>query len=198
MKISRNEAFGLAAIGSILYLGYSLYKSKKELKAAEKQYTTDLQNAVEEVKTEVKSSIHDELINKAIDKAVDERVNDILSKATNDSISAAKNQIAHEVSTTVRTYWMSMKDSVSNDLMTQVGKLDVNDIREEAVNKARDKAMTSIDPKIDEVISDMHDKADKRLEAAIKKAESRVDKKTSDMLLDLKSTYNLTRQILSV
>ena len=43
MKISRNEAFGLAAIGSILYLGYSLYKSKKELKAAEKQYTTDLQ-----------------------------------------------------------------------------------------------------------------------------------------------------------
>ena len=198
MKISRNEAFGLAAIGSILYLGYSLYKSKKELKAAEKQYTTDLQNAVEEVKTEVKSSIHDELINKAIDKAVDERVNDILSKATNDSISAAKNQIAHEVSTTVRTYWMSMKDSVSNDLMAQVGKLDVNDIREEAVNKTRDKAMSSIDPKIDEVIGDMHDKADKRLEAAIKKAESRVDKKTSDMLLDLKSTYNLTRQILSV
>ena len=198
MKISRNEAFGLAAIGSILYLGYSLYKSKKELKAAEKQYTTDLQNAVEEVKTEVKESIHDELINKAIDKAVDERVNDILSKATNDSISAAKNQIAHEVSTTVRTYWMSMKDSVSNDLMAQVGKLDVNDIREEAVRKARDKALTSIDPKIDEVIGDMHDKADKRLEAAIKKAESRVDKKTSDMLLDLKSTYNLTRQILSV
>lgn len=198
MKISRNEAFGLAAIGSILYLGYSLYKSKKELKAAEKQYTTDLQNAVEEVKTEVKESIHDELINKAIDKAVDERVNDILSKATNSSISAAKSQIANEVSTTVRTYWMSMKDSVSNDLMAQVGKLDVNDIREEAVNKTRDKAMTSIDPKIDEVISDMHDKADKRLEAAIKKAESRVDKKTSDMLLDLKSTYNLTRQILSV
>lgn len=198
MKISRNEAFGLAAIGSILYLGYSLYKSKKELKAAEQQYTTDLQNAVEEVKTEVKESIHDELINKAIDKAVDERVNDILSKATNSSISAAKNQIATEVSTTVRTYWMSMKDSVSNDLMVQVGKLDVNDIREEAVNKTRDKALSSIDPKIDEIISDMHDKADKRLEAAIKKAESRVDKKTSDMLLDLKSTYNLTRQILSV
>lgn len=198
MKISRNEAFGLAAIGSILYLGYSLYKSKKELKAAEKQYTTDLQNAVEEVKTEVKESIHDELINKAVQKAVDERVNDILVKATNSSISAAKSQIAGEVSTTVRTYWMSMKESVSNDLMAQVGKLDVNDIREEAVNKTRDKAMSSIDPKIDEVISDMHDKADKRLEAAIKKAESRVDKKTSDMLLDLKSTYNFTRQILSV
>lgn len=198
MKISRNEAFGLAAIGSILYLGYSLYKSKQELKAKDKQYTTDLQNAVEEVKTEVKTSIHDELINKSIKKAVDERVNEILVKATNSSISAAKNQIAGEVNSTVRTYWASMKESVSNDLMTQVGKLDVNDIREEAVNKTRDKAMSSIDPKIDEVISDMHDKADKRLEAAIKKAESRVDKKTSDMLLDLKSTYNLTRQILSV
>lgn len=198
MKISRNEAFGLAAIGSILYLGYNLYKSKQELKAKDKQYTTDLQNAVEEVKTEVKASIHDELINKAVKKAVDERVDDMLVKATNSSISAAKNQIAGEVNTTVRTYWASMKDSVSNDLMAQVGKLDVNDIREEAVNKTRDKAMSSIDPKIDEVISDMHDKADKRLEAAIKKAESRVDKKTSDMLLDLKSTYNLTRQILSV
>lgn len=198
MKISRNEAFGLAAIGSILYLGYSLYKSKKELKAAEKQYTTDLQNAVEEVKEEVKASVHDELINKAIDKAVDERVHDILRKASNNAISEAKSQIANEVSTTVRTYWMSMKDSVSNDLMAQVGKLDVNDIREEAVNKTRDKAMSSIDPKIDEVISDMRDKADKRIEDAIKRAESRIDKKSSDMLLDLKSTYNLTRQILNV
>ena len=198
MKISRNEAFGLAAIGSILYLGYNLYKSKKELKAAEKQYTTDLQNAVEEVKTEVKASIHDELINKSIKKAVDERVNDILAQATNSSISAAKNQIAGEVNSTINRYWASMKDSVSNDLMTKVGKLDVNDIREEAVRKARDKALSSIDPKIDEVIGDMHDKADKRIEDAIKRAESRIDKKSSDMLLDLKSTYNLTRQILSV
>ena len=198
MKISRNEAFGLAAIGSILYLGYSLYKSKKELKAAEKQYTTDLQNAVEEVKTEVKTSIHDELINKSIDKAVNERVNDILSKATDKAIESAKSRINSEVSATIQSYWKTKKDSVSEDILIKVGKLDVNDIREEAVRKARDKALTSIDPKIDEVIGDMHDKADKRIEDAIKRAESRIDKKSSDMLLDLKSTYNLTRQILSV
>lgn len=198
MKISRNEAFGLAAIGSILYLGYSLYKSKQELKAKDKQYTTDLQNAVEEVKTEVKASIHDELINKSVKKAVDERVNDILAQATNSSISAAKNQIAGEVNSTVRTYWASMKDSVSDDILVKVGKLDVDEIREEAVNKARDKAMTSIDSKIDDVISGMQEKADKRIEAAITKAENRIERKSSDMLLDLKSTYNLTRQILDV
>lgn len=198
MKISRNEAFGLAAIGSILYLGYNLYKSKQELKAKDKQYTTDLQNAVEEVKTEVKASIHDELINKSVKKAVDERVNDILAQATNSSISAAKNQIAGEVNSTVRTYWASMKDSVSDDILVKVGKLDVDEIREEAVNKARDKAMTSIDSKIDDVISGMQEKADKRIEAAISKAENRIERKSSDMLLDLKSTYNLTRQILDV
>lgn len=198
MKISRNEAFGLAAIGSILYLGYSLYKSKKELKAAEKQYTTDLQNAVEEVKTEVKASIHDELINKAVQKAVDEKVNSILAKGTDKAIESAKSRINSEISATIQSYWKTKKDSVSDDILVKVGKLDVDEIREEAVNKARDKAMTSIDSKIDDVISGMQEKADKRIEAAIKKAESRVDKKTSDMLLDLKSTYNLTRQILSI
>lgn len=198
MKISRNEAFGLAAIGSILYLGYSLYKSKKELKAAEQQYTTDLQNAVEEVKTEVKASIHDELINKAVNKAVDEKVNSILAKGTDKAIESAKSRINSEISATIQSYWKTKKDSVSDDILVKVGKLDVNDIREEAVNKARDKALASIDPKIDEVISDMRDKADKRIENAIKRAESRIDKKSSDMLLDLKSTYNLTRQILSV
>lgn len=198
MKISRNEAFGLAAIGSILYLGYSLYKSKQELKAKDKQYTTDLQNAVEEVKTEVKASIHDELINKAIQKAVDEKVNSILAKGTDKAIESAKSRINSEVSATIQSYWKTKKDSVSDDILIKVGKLDVNDIREEAVSKARDKALASIDPKIDEVISDMRDKADKRIEDAIKRAESRIDKKSSDMLLDLKSTYNLTRQILSV
>lgn len=198
MKISRNEAFGLAAIGSILYLGYSLYKSKKELKAAEKQYTTDLQNAVEEVKTEVKESIHDELINKAVQKAVDEKVNSILAKGTDKAIESAKSRINSEISATIQSYWKTKKDSVSDDILVKVGKLDVDEIREEAVNKARDKAMTSIDSKIDDVISGMQEKADKRIEAAITKAENRIERKSSDMLLDLKSTYNLTRQILSV
>ena len=198
MKISRNEAFGLAAIGSILYLGYSLYKSKKELKAAEKQYTTDLQNAVEEVKTEVKASIHDELINRAVKKAVDEEVNSILAKGTDKAIESAKSRINSEISATIQSYWKTKKDSVSDDILVKVGKLDVDEIREEAVNKARDKAMTSIDSKIDDVISGMQEKADKRIEAAITKAENRIERKSSDMLLDLKSTYNLTRQILSV
>ena len=198
MKISRNEAFGLAAIGSILYLGYNLYKSKKELKAAEKQYTTDLQNAVEEVKTEVKASIHDELINKAVKKAVDEKVNSILAKGTDKAIESAKSRINSEISATIQSYWKTKKDSVSDDILVKVGKLDVDEIREEAVNKARDKAMTSIDSKIDDVISGMQEKADKRIEAAITKAENRIERKSSDMLLDLKSTYNLTRQILSV
>lgn len=198
MKISRNEAFGLAAIGSILYLGYSLYKSKKELKAAEKQYTTDLQNAVEEVKTEVKASIHDELINKAVQKAVDEKVSSILAKGTDKAIESAKSRINSEISATIQSYWKTKKDSVSDDILVKVGKLDVDEIREEAVNKARDKAMTSIDSKIDDVISGMQEKADKRIEAAITKAENRIERKSSDMLLDLKSTYNLTRQILSV
>lgn len=198
MKISRNEAFGLAAIGSILYLGYSLYKSKQELKAKDKQYTTDLQNAVEEVTEEVKTSIHDELINKAIEKAVDKRVNDILSKGTDKAIESAKSRINSEISATIQSYWKTKKDSVSDDILVKVGKLDVDEIREEAVNKARDKAMTSIDSKIDDVISGMQEKADKRIEAAITKAENRIERKSSDMLLDLKSTYNLTRQILSV
>ena len=198
MKISRNEAFGLAAIGSISYLGYSLYKSKKELKAAEKQYTTDLQNAVEEVKAEVMCGIHDELINKAVEKAVDKKVNDILSKGTDKAIESAKSRINSEISATIQSYWKTKKDSVSDDILVKVGKLDVDEIREEAVNKARDKAMTSIDSKIDDVISGMQEKADKRIEAAISKAENRIERKSSDMLLDLKSTYNLTRQILSV
>ena len=198
MKISRNEAFGLAAIGSILYLGYSLYKSKQELKAKDKQYTTDLQNAVEEVKEEVKTSIHDELINKAVQKAVDEKVNSILAKGTDKAIESAKSRINSEISATIQSYWKTKKDSVSDDILVKVGKLNVDEIREEAVSKARDKAMTSIDSKIDDVISGMQEKADKRIEAAITKAENRIERKSSDMLLDLKSTYNLTRQILSV
>jgi predicted translin family RNA/ssDNA-binding protein len=198
MKISRNEALGLTAIGTIAYLAYNLLKSKQELKVKEKQYTEGLQEAVEEVEAEVICHVHDKLINEAVQKAVDKKVNDILSKGTDKAIESAKNRINSEISATIQSYWKSKKDSVSDDILVKVGKLDVDEIREEAVNKARDKAMTSIDSKIDDVISGMQEKADKRIEAAITKAENRIERKSSDMLLDLKSTYNLTRQILNV
>ena len=195
MKMSRNEMFGLAAIASIAYLAYDAYKSKKLLKEKEKQYTTDLNNAVEEVKTEVTAHVHDYLIEEAVKKAVDAKVDDILKAAKNESVKAAKDTISSTCSLAVNATWASMKNDISNDLVAKAGKLDVDDIKEEAIRKLREKASRDVDEKLDQLIDDIRDKADKRVEAAVKRAETKIDKKSTDLMSDLKTTYDFAKKI---
>lgn len=195
MKMSRNEMFGLAAIASIAYLAYDAYKSKKLLKEKEKQYTTDLNNAVEEVKTEVAAHVHDYLVEEAIKKAVDAKVDDILKAAKNESVKAAKDTISSTCSLAVNTTWASMKNDISNDLVAKAGKLNVDDIKEEAIRKLREKASRDVDEKLDQLLDDIRDKADKRVEAAVKRAETKIDKKSTDLMSDLKTTYDFAKKI---
>ena len=195
MKMSRNEMFGLAAIASIAYLAYDAYKSKKLLKEKEKQYTTDLNNAVEEVKTEVTAHVHDYLIEEAVKKAVDAKVDDILKAAKIESVKAAKDTISSTCSLAVNATWASMKNDISNELVAKAGKLDVDDIKEEAIRKLREKASRDVDEKLDQLLDDIRDKADKRVEAAVKRAETKIDKKSTDLMSDLKTTYDFAKKI---
>jgi len=195
MKMSRNEFLGLSAIVTIGLLAYDSYKTRKTLKEKEQQYTVDLENAVEEVKAEVKNHIHDQLIEESIRKAVDAKVDDILKEAKSESVKAARDTISSTCMVAVNTTWNSLKNDISNKLVAKAGKLDVEEIREDATRKLREKASRDVDEKLDQMIDDIRDKADKRIDAAVKRAESKIDKRSTDLMSDLKSTYDFAKKI---
>ena len=200
MKISRNEGFAMAAIGVIAFLGYKLYKSDKALKDKKAEYNTDLEQLKDDMVDEVRNSVHDEVINAAIDKAVSKKVSDILYDAKNESIIAAKKQLSSTVTTEVSATWSRIKSNVENDLLAKVGTIDVTEIKREATEQARDKALSDASKAIDDVVDDIRKKFESRTETALRKQEERFEKKASETLSSLRDRYQnkLWDQLLSL
>lgn len=200
MKISRNEGFAMAAIGIIAFLGYKLYKSDKALKDKKAEYNTDLEKLKDDMRDEIYSGIKDEVLSESIDKAVSKKVNDILYDAKNESIKAAKNQLSSTVTTEVSATWSRIKGNVETDLLNKVGTIDIAEIKREATEKARDKALSDASKAIDDVVDDIRKKYESRANSSIQKAENEFDKKTRKALSDLKDRYQnkLWDQLLSL
>ena len=200
MKISRNEGLAMAAIGIIAFLGYKLYKSDKALKDKKAEYNTDLEQLKADMVDEVRNSVHDEVINEAIDKAVAKKVGDILYDAKNESIEAAKKQLSSTVTTTVMATWNTLKTGVETDLLNKVGTIDVTEIKREATEQARDKALSDASKAVDDVVDDIRKKFESRTDAALRKQEERFEKKASETLSSLRDRYQnkLWDQLLSL
>lgn len=200
MKISRNEGFAMAAIGVIAFLGYKLYKSDKALKDKKAEYNTDLEQLKEDMRDEVYSGLKDEVLNEAIDKAADKKVADILAQAKNESIDAAKKELSSTVTTTVMATWNTLKTGVETDLLNKVGTIDVTDIKREATEKARDKALDDASKAVDDVVDDIRKKFESRADKAIRKQEERFEKKANESLSGLRDRYQnkLWDQLLSL
>lgn len=200
MKISRNEGFAMAAIGVIAFLGYKLYKSDKALKDKKAEYNTDLEQLKEDMRDEVYSGLKDDIINEAIDKAADKRVKDILAQSKNESIDAAKKELSSTVTTTVMGTWNTLKTGVETDLLNKVGTIDVTEIKREAVEQARDKAIGDASKAVDDVVDDIRKKFESRAESALRKQEEKFEKKANETLSSLRDRYQnkLWDQLLSL
>lgn len=200
MKISRNEGFAMAAIGIIAFLGYKLYKSDKALKDKKAEYNTDLELLKEDMLDEIYSGLKNEIINEAINKAADKRVKDILAQAKNESIDTAKKQISSTVTTTVMATWNTLKAGVETDLLNKVGTIDVTEIKREATEQAREKALGDASKAVDDVVDDIRKKFESRTDAALRKQEERFEKKASETLSGLRDRYQnkLWDQLLSL
>lgn len=189
MKISRNEGFAMAAIGVIAFLGYKLYKSDKALKDKKAEYNTDLEQLKDDMRDEIYSGIKDEVLNEAIDKAVSKKVSDILYDAKNESIRAAKNQLSSTVTAEVSATWSRIKGNVEADLLNKVGTIDVTEIKREATEKARDKALSDASKAIDDVVDDIRKKYESRTDSALRKQEEKFEKKANETLSSLRDRY---------
>ena len=200
MKISRNEGFAMAAIGVIAFLGYKLYKSDKALKDKKAEYNTDLEQLKEDMQDEIYSGIKDEIINEAINKAANKKVEDILVNAKNQSIDAAKKELSSNVTTTVTATWNTIKADVKTDLLNKVGTIDVTEIKREAVEQARDKALGDASKAVDDVVDDIRKKFESRTDSALRKQEEKFEKKANETLSSLRDRYQnrLWDQLLSL
>lgn len=192
MKISKNEGLAMAAAAAFGIMGWLLYKSEKRLHDKEQKFNVDLESLKDNVTEEIRKGIHDDAIKAAINKGVDRKLDTVLKEAKVEAIDAARKDINSSVSGTVKTTWDLMKNNVERDLLEKVGEIDTTEIKREAVEKARDKAVMEASTAIDKVVDDIRTKFDRRADDAIKSAESRFNKSVDRTLNALKDRYQGT------
>lgn len=192
MKISRNEGLAIAAVAVIGFLGWRLFKSEEKLKDKKAEYNTDLEQVKADITEEIRNHVHDDIIDKAISKAADKQVESLLDSAKNDAVCAIETRLIDTIEVTVESTWNKLKMDVESDLLAKVGEIDTTEIKREAIEKARDKAVSEASEAIDKVVDDIRDKFDKRATEVIKAGEKKYNKRLSSNLDYLKSRYQDT------
>lgn len=189
MKISRNEGLAMVAAAGFGIMGWLLYRSEKKLRDKEQKFNVDLNTLKHDMSEEVRKGVHDEVIREAIVKGVEAKVDTILKQAKVDAISAAKKEIDTSVSNTVQSTWDLMKSNVERDLLAKVGEIDTTEIKREATEQARDKAVLEATSSVDKMIEDIREKFDQRANETIKRAESKFSNKLDSTISSLKDRY---------
>lgn len=156
--------FGIACAAVALFLGYELVEERKASKRKEETYKVDLDKVTEEVSSEVERGVHDKVIHDAIEKYAERKVAEFLNKGTNQAVRDAKSHIYAEINSHVNSEWEATKNTVANRMLTLAERCDINELKNDAVEAARDKMLDELSDKLEELADKVNEKYEKKAE----------------------------------
>jgi vacuolar-type H+-ATPase subunit E/Vma4 len=146
--MSNNSLGVVIGIGGLAFSTYILFKL---IKMAD---TVD--TAAEELSHEVNVDVKTVIVEKAIQKAVDREVNEQIGNAVRETINQVSKDISLQVKKAVDASYSDIKSSVSSELYKQVSNLNINTIKQEIVNKAREDVLRKFEGSLDEVLNEFN------------------------------------------
>lgn len=156
--------FGIACAAVALFLGYELIEEKKASKRKEATYNADLDRAADKVTREIEQGAHDRILDKAITDAANRMVEDILKKASNQAVRDSKNMLQTDIHRHVSSEWEATKNTVANRMLTLAERCDINELKNDAVEAARDKMLDELSDKLEELADKVNEKYEKKAE----------------------------------
>lgn len=96
--------------------------------------------------------VPEEVVNKAINIAVDREVSNCAIKAARDASNMIASDIRKKAEVAVNNEYANIRNDVKSALTKKVGDLDISEIREEVVEKAKDEAATRFKNDLDKVL----------------------------------------------
>lgn len=144
MRITPEQIMaGTLAFGTVSFTTYKfieLYRKKK---------TTD---AIDSLADHVNLDINDPYLREYVEKAVDKEVCKAVSKACDDVVSLQKNVISTAVSAEVKKQKDIVAGSVKSAIANRVGKLNIDDIKKEALAEAKEMASDKLREDMDDIL----------------------------------------------
>jgi hypothetical protein len=156
--------FSVACAAVAIYLGCELSNERKASKEKEERYNVDLELEATKVSREIEQGAHDRILDKAITDAANHMVEDILKKASNQAVRDSKNMLQTEIHSCVKSEWEATKNTVVNRMLTLAERCDINELKNDAVEAARDKMLDDLSDKLEELADKVNEKYEKKAE----------------------------------
>ena len=125
-------------------IAYAIYTNNKM-----KNICAKLDKSIDDVASNVKVDISDVIIDSAVEKAVEKEAGIAVKRATDKAVKDIESDISKEVKAAVREHYSDLKEDVAKEMRKKVGEIDVTEIKEEVVEKAKTQLAEKFDGSLD-------------------------------------------------
>lgn len=139
---------GVPVISSGACIGTAIWKQKK------------LDEAMKMLEGKVEINVDDHYVKHVIDQTIKNNVNSKIDDACNTAVYKVKSDIYAEVQKSVKAQYADLKASVKKEMERQVGKIDIDDIRSEVIEEAKEKAAEKFDNDLEKVLEKYNENLD--------------------------------------
>lgn len=125
-------------------IAYALYMNHKM-----KSICVKLDKSIDDVAKNVNVDISDVIIDAAVEKAVEKEVGVSVKRATDKAVKDIEGDISKQVKSVVKEHYSDLKEDVAKEMRKKVGEIDVSEIKEEVIEKAKIQAAEKFDGSLD-------------------------------------------------
>ena len=139
--------FGIGFVG----IGYAMGSRRKLHDICDK-----IDRSIDELSDGIDVDLSDAVIKRAVNKAVETEVGVAVRYATNEAVKGVGKGIRDEVKSAVRASYSDVKQSVSQELERQVSRIDIQELKQDVVKKAKEDVAKKLDSHLDGILDDFN------------------------------------------
>ena len=111
-----------------------------------------LKKQIDKLTGKIHLDVEDTYVCEAVDRVIDREVNKKINTAANKAIDEAKKEITKQVNKEVKAAYADVRKDVKAELTKQVGEVNINSIRKEVIEEAREAAVEKFKGDMDDVL----------------------------------------------
>ena len=150
--MKRNMEF-IVGVGGLLIglvgVGYAIGSQRKIDDICEK-----IDKSVDEVSKNVRVDISDNIIDQSVNKAVDREVRREVEDASRTAVKRVKEDMNKEIRSAVKDEYNNIKETVTDKIAKEVSNINMRDLSDDIVEKAKKEVLKKFDGKLDDIADD--------------------------------------------
>lgn len=133
-------------IAGLVGIGYGICAHSRLSKVCKR-----LDVSINEISDNVNVDISEEMVKKAVSEAVELQSRKAVEKAVNEAVAFAKTDIKKDVRSAVDRAYADIREKVLEETIESASKIDVDRVRKDIENSAKEKALKKFDDGLDDI-----------------------------------------------